>query len=301
MTNNKKNRILPIIDAHHHFWDLSMMKHPWLCEKPQVKFRYGDYSKICKDFLVNDYKIISKNQNIVKTIHMEAEWISSSPVEETIWLHKIYDKFNFPNAIVAQAWLHESEVESILKHHTEYPLVKSIRQKPNYDNKSKEIVKLEDESFRKGYKLLSKYDLHYDLQIPWEYLTHATKLAKDFPETTIILNHTGLPSDRSKKGILKWKKNLKEFSLQENTALKISGIGVKNQKWNLENNGEIIKTAINIFGVERCMFASNFPVDSLCATFDEIFNTFKESTNMFDYNDKKKLFHDNALKYYKPA
>ena len=66
MTNNKKNRILPIIDAHHHFWDLSMMKHPWLCEKPQVKFRYGDYSKICKDFLVNDYKIISKNQNIVK-------------------------------------------------------------------------------------------------------------------------------------------------------------------------------------------------------------------------------------------
>ena len=55
----------------------------------------------------------------------------------------------------------------------------------------------------------------------------------------------------------------------------------------LKNNGDIIKEAINIFGVERCMFASNFPVDSLCATFDEIFNTFKEVTNSFKYDDKK--------------
>ena len=293
-------KTIPIIDAHHHFWDLSMMKHPWLCEKPLIRFRYGNYSKICKNFLVEDYKYVSKNQNVVKTVHMEAEWVKSNPVQETIWLHKVFDKFNFPNAIVAQAWIHESEIESILQHHTQYPLVRSIRQKPNYDDKSKKIVRLDDKSFRKGYKFLSKYNLHYDLQIPWEHLSHATNLAKDFPDTTIILNHTGLPYDRSEHGILKWKENLTEFSMQKNTALKISGIGVPTQKWNLKNNGDIIKAAINIFGVERCMFASNFPVDSLCATFDEIFNTFKEVTNSFKYDDKKKLFHDNALKYYKP-
>ena len=295
------NKTIPIIDAHHHFWDLSMAKHPWLCFKPPIKFRYGDYSKICKNFLVEDYAYVSKNQNVVKTVHMEAEWVMSNPVEETIWLHKIFDKFNFPNAIVAQAWFHQEEIENILKKHMEYPLVRSIRQKPNYEDKSKKIVRLEDKNFRKGYKLLSKYNLHYDLQIPWKYLSHATNLAKDFPDTTIILNHTGLPHDRSKNGILKWKENLTEFSMQKNTALKISGIGVPNQKWNLKNNGDIIKTAIKIFGVERCMFASNFPVDSLCATFDEIFHTFKKVTNNFDYNDKKKLFHDNALKYYNPV
>ena len=294
-------KTIPIIDAHHHFWDLSMMKHPWLCKKPLIKFRYGDYSNICKNFLVEDYKNISKNQNVVKTVHVEAECLKSNPVEETIWLHKMFDKFNLPNAIVAQAWFQESEIESILKQHSQYPLVRSIRQKPNYDDRSKKIVRLNDENFKKGYKFLSKYNLHYDLQIPWQYLSDATQLAKEFPDITIILNHTGLPYDRSEDGISKWKEKLLEFSMQKNTALKISGIGVPHQKWNLKNNGKIIKTAINVFGVERCMFASNFPVDSLCATFDEIFDTFKEVVNNFCYNDQKKLFHDNALKYYKPA
>ena len=207
------NKVIPIIDSHHHFWDLSMMKHPWLYEKPLIKFRYGDYSKICSSFLVEDYKNVSKNQNIVKTVHVEAEWVKSSPVEETIWLHKVFDKFNFPNAIVAQASFEENEIENILKHHTEYPLVRSIRQKPNYDDKSKKIVRLDDKNFRKGYKLLSKYNLHYDLQIAWKHLNHATNLARDFPDTTIILNHTGLPCDRSTHGISRWKDKLTEFSI----------------------------------------------------------------------------------------
>ena len=73
---------------------------------------------------------------------MEAEWNKSCPVEETIWLHKIFDKFKFPNAIVAQAWLNESDVDHLLKEHVQYPLVRSIRQKPNYDDKSKTIVTL---------------------------------------------------------------------------------------------------------------------------------------------------------------
>ena len=299
-SKHEKNLSIPIIDAHQHFWDLSMLKHPWLCEKPLIKFRYGDYLKICKNFLPSDYLKISKNQNIVKTIHMEAEWNKSNPIEETIWLHKIFDKFNFPNALVAQAWLHENDADSILKHHSQYPLVRGIRQKPNYTDKSKPIIKLNNENFRKGYQLLGKYDLLYELQIPWEYLPDATNLAKTFPDITIILNHTGLPNDRSKNGILRWKENLTEFSFQYNTALKISGIGLKNQQWNLKNNGEIINSAIDIFGIDRCMFASNFPVDSLCATFDEIYDTFFEATKSLSFEQRKKLFHDNALKYYRP-
>ncbi len=295
-----KNQDIPIIDAHHHLWDLSMKKHPWLCKKPLKNFRYGNYKKICKDFLVEDYRFSSKNQNVVKTIHMEAEWDKTNPVEETIWLHKIFDKHNFPNAIVAQASLQETNIGSILQKHTQYPLVRSIRQKPNYDDKSKPMVRLSDEKFRKGYKLLSRYNLHFDLQIPWKYLNHAADLAKDYPDTIVILNHTGLPSDRTLDGLSNWKKNLIKFATQKNTALKISGIGIPNKNWNLKNNGEIIKSAINIFGVDRCMFASNYPVESICATFDEIFDTFKEATKNLDMKDVSKLFYENAVKYYKP-
>ena len=81
----------PIIDAHHHFWDLSLNKNPWLNANKQIPFRYGDYASICKNFLISDYKETSKNHNIVKTVHMETEWDQNDPVGETKWLHKLFD------------------------------------------------------------------------------------------------------------------------------------------------------------------------------------------------------------------
>ena len=297
---------LPIIDAHHHFWDLSLNKNPWLNSKKQIPFRYGNYASICKNFLISDYKEISKNHNIVKTVHMETEWDQNDPVGETKWLHKLFDETGFPNAIVGQAWFNRSDIDQVLQGHKQFPLIRSIRHKPKTSSSpdSKNIsIKgtLSDPLFRQGYSLLKKYKLHYDLQIPWWHLDEATKLAMDFPDTLIILNHTGLPSDRSKNGLNKWKNNLEQFAEQPNTVLKISGICVPNQKWTINLNKQIILDAINIFGYNRCMFASNFPVDGVLATFDEIYNGFKEITLGMKEDQIKCLFHDNAIKYYNPA
>jgi len=297
---------LPIIDAHHHFWDLSLNKNPWLNSKKQIPFRYGNYASICKNFLISDYKKISKNHNIVKTVHMETEWDQNDPVGETKWLHKLFDETGFPNAIVGQAWFNRSDIDQVLQGHKQFPLIRSIRHKPKTSSSpdSKNIsIKgtLSDPLFRQGYSLLKKYKLHYDLQIPWWHLDEATKLAMDFPDTLIILNHTGLPSDRSKNGLNKWKNNLEQFAKQPNTVLKISGICVPNQKWTISLNKQIILDAINIFGYNRCMFASNFPVDGVLATFDEIYNGFKEITLGMKEDQIKCLFHDNAIKYYNPA
>ena len=66
-------------------------------------------------------------------------------------------------------------------------------------------------------------------------------------------------------------------------------------------NGEIVRPTIGMFGVDRCMFASNFPVDGLCASFDEIFSGFKSITANLLPADRQKLFHDNAMHYYRPV
>ena len=54
-----------------------------------------------------------------------------------------------------------------------------------------------------------------------------------------------------------------------------------------------------MFGIERCMFASNFPVDKIFNTFDSYWNSFKEITNNNSDNDKELLFYKNAEKYYR--
>ena len=297
---------IPIIDAHQHFWDLSMNKHPWLCGKQMIPFRYGDYSSIRRTYLPDDYFVDSKAFNIVKTIHMEAEWDPKDPLGESEWLMQIHEKTGFPNAIIGQAWFLSEDIDEVLRAHAKCPLIRSVRQKPFAAASPGEFHpgltgSMTDPAFRAGYANLETYGLHFDLQTPWWHLREAAELAHDFPETTIILNHTGLPSDRSEAGLGGWMEGMKALAAQPNTSVKISGICVPGQKWTAEFNRKVVLDTIQVFGVERCMFSSNFPVDGVVASFDEIVNGFAGIVSVFSEADQLRLFHDNALKYYQPV
>jgi predicted TIM-barrel fold metal-dependent hydrolase len=126
----------------------------------------------------------------------------------------------------------------------------------------------------------------------------AATLARDFPDTPIIINHTGLPADRSAEGLAAWRAAMAQVAECSNVAVKISGIGVPGQAWTADANREVVMTTIDLFGVERCLFASNFPVDGLCASFDEIFDGFDAITRGFSHDERQQLFHDNAVRIY---
>jgi len=297
---------LPIVDAHHHFWDLTMNKHPWLCGPELFPFRYGDYSSICENFLLEDYLRVTANHNVVKTVHMEAEWDPTDPIGETVWIHDFHDRTGYPHAVVGQAWFDRDDIEAVLDGHAAYPLLRSVRQKPAAATTPEEFQpglpgSMADPKFREGFRHLAKHGFHYDLQTHWWHLGEAADLARDFPETTIILNHTGMPADRSEAGLAGWRQAMETFADQPNAAVKISGICVPNQKWTTELNGGIVRDTIRIFGVDRCMFASNMPVDGVWATFDEIYGGFKSITANMAEADRRQLFHDNAVKYYGPV
>ena len=84
-----------------------------------------------------------------------------------------------------------------------------------------------------------------------------------------------------------------------NAALKISGLGRPGLPWTVAANGPVIRDAIAIFGVERCLFASNFPVDGLAGTFAEIFTGFAQAVADRPREERRKLFHDNAVRIYR--
>ena len=149
-----------------------------------------------------------------------------------------------------------------------------------------------------GYALLARHGLRFDLQTPWWHLPEAAALAGRFPQTTIILNHTGLPVDRSPEGIAGWRRGMAGLAACPNAAVKISGLGVPGQAWTVAANREIVLTTIDLFGVDRCMFASNFPVDGLCATFGAVFSGFREMVRDFTPGEQRCLFHDNAVRIY---
>jgi len=297
---------LAIIDAHHHFWELGHRRYPWL-EDHVIPFRYGDYSALRQpSYLVDDFLRDHGRHRVVKSVHMEAEWDPRDPVGETRWLHALHDRTGWPHAMVGQAWFGRDDIADVLAGHAAYPLVRSVRQKPAAAPSPDAFVagapgSMADPAFRAGYRLLSRHGLHYDLQTPWWHLGEAADLARDFPDTTMILNHTGLPADRSETGLAGWREAMATLAEQPNTAVKISGIGVAGQRWTPELQRGVVLETIELFGADRCMVASNFPVDSLCATYDEIFAGLKKITIDLAPAERRALFHGTAARIYRPA
>ena len=147
--------------------------------------------------------------------------------------------------------------------------------------------------------MLARHRMSFDLQTPYWHLDAAADLAADFPETRIVINHAGLPADRSEDGLRAWRKALEGMAFHSNVALKISGIGVPGRPWTVSDNRAVVRDAIAIFGAGRCLFASNYPVDSLVADFATIFSGFREITGDLANEDIARLFHDNAVRIYR--
>jgi predicted TIM-barrel fold metal-dependent hydrolase len=295
---------IKIVDAHHHFWDPTTNYHPWLHDDPMIPFRYGDYT-ILRDqpFLPEDYFREVGSHKVVMTVSMEGEYNPSDPVGESLWMQSIADKHGYPQAHVAQAWLDADNAEEIIRAQAAIPLVKSVRHKPKVTASPGLMVSgapgsITDPKWQRGYALLSRYSLHFDLQVPWWHLYEAADLAEAYPETIIILNHTGLPADRSAKGLDGWRQAMTVLAARPNTVVKISGLGLPGRPWLVEDNKPVIRETIEIFGTGRCMFGSNFPVDRLVADLDAIFTGFKQSVADLPLEDQKKLFHDNAARVY---
>ena len=115
----------------------------------------------------------------------------------------------------------------------------------------------------------------------------------------MVLNHTGLPADRSPDGLAAWRRAMAQLAPCPNVRVKISGIGQAGVPWTVQANRDIVLQTIELFGVPRCMFASNFPVDGLCAPFAAIYAGFDEITRDFSPSERRALFRDNALRIYR--
>ena len=293
----------PIIDPHHHLFDLETGNYPWL-QGPMLKRVFGDYSSIRKDYLIDDFVADIKNQNVVKTVHLQVEYDHNDPVAETRWLQGVADKHGYPHGIVAFADLSSKDVQQVLEAHLEFPNVRGIRQCLNFH---RDPVKtfidradlMSDAQWRAGYSLLERYGLSFDLQLYYTQMEEATALARDFPDTPVVLNHTGMPVDRSPEEIDAWKKSMTLLATAPNVFCKISGLGMGDWKWTVDSIRPFVLHAIEAFGADRCMFASNFPVDKLFSSYDDVFNAFKTITKGFSDDERRALFHDNAERVYR--
>jgi predicted TIM-barrel fold metal-dependent hydrolase len=294
----------PIVDPHQHFWDLSRNYYPWLCDPKPVHFRYGDYSSLKRNYLPPDYLRDAAGLTIVKTVHEDALWDPSDPAGEPRWLETVAAEYGYPHACVGSANFMRDDIERVLAAHAKSKLTRGMRNFPASAPGAAEAKRgatgsMDDPKWRRGYALLDRHGFSFDVQTPWWHLDALAELARDFPNTQIVIVHTALPHDRSDEALAGWRAALELAAAQPNVAIKISGLGRPGLPWTLTANGPIIRDTIDIFGPERCMFASNFPVDGLTGSFQVIYGGFRAAVSNRPAEERRMLFHDNAVRIYR--
>jgi len=273
-----------IVDAHFHVWDAEANYHPWLRDRP-VAFRYGDYSGLPRRYTVADYRRDAKDWSVTHGVYIEAEWDPRDPAGEMKFIAAVRAKEGFPTVAIAQARLDRDDCVTVLESHAARGFVRGVRHKPKPGQ-------MDDERWRSGFARLAPLGLHFELQAPFAQMNEARRLAREFPETTIVVNHAGLPPTHDRTA---WSAAMSGLAACGNVAVKISGLG------NLDAAArrDVTLRLIDLFGPKRAMFASNYPVDSLRDGFDKIWRTFDDITRGLADAERRALFHDNAIRLYR--
>jgi len=296
----------PVIDAHHHVWDLGLGKHPWLRPGPRVAHRYGDHEAIKQNYLPADLRADTAGQNLVATVYMEAEWEPADALGETAWVAAQSQATGVPGAMAAQAWLDADDAADLIAAQAAHPLVRSVRHKPggaSSPQQARDGVRslMSDSRWQAGYAELARHGLHFELQTPWWNLPEATALADRHPQTLVVINHSGVVMDHRPETLRDWRAAMALAAERPNMVVKASGLCVEKAGWVFDVNRTILLDLVKLFGADRVMFGSNFPVDRMFLGYAALLDHYRRILAPLTSVQQRAVFHDTAARVYAPA
>jgi predicted TIM-barrel fold metal-dependent hydrolase len=338
---------LPILDPHHHVWLVSEAVLAGLAQFEGDKDgrQIAETYRLHRRYLFEDFLAdVTAGHNVVASIGVEAHsmYRADGPAEL-----KSVGEVEFLNGVGAMAasglfGAHKlcagivggvdlrlgDAVEPVLHAHLRAggDRYRGVRpQAVPYDENLAglrhvlgEPHQLARPNFRAAFARLAPLGLSCDLIIMDAQLPEVIDLARAFPNTQIILDHTGSPVgvgpyvERRRERFAYWREQLRTLAECGNVALKVGGLGTAlcgfptsalperagsealAQDWR-----PYVETAIECFGVERCMFESNFPIDGVSATYSTIWNAFKRIVGGASEAEKAALFSRTAARIYR--
>jgi len=288
--------VLAIIDTHQHLWDLTKFKLPWHKTQPTL----------AKSFVMEDYlratgelEKASPPAKVVKSVYMEVDVSPEQQQAEADWVVKICKKGGTPMvAAVISGRPNADGFAKYVKPFKDSAYIKGIRQVLHGPDTPAGYC-LEDK-FVKGIRLLGELGLSFDLCMRAGELTDAAKLIDACPDTRFILDHCG-NADVKSKDRSQWKKDIGEVAKRKNVVGKVSGIvaSAPPGKWTADDLAPIINHTLEVFGPERVMFGGDWPVCTLAASYRQWVEALRSVVRDRKAAEQKKLFHDNAARFYR--
>lgn len=274
-----------------------------------------------RDYLPDNYLKDASGYNVIGLVHIEAHWDPKDRVGETRWLRGLANDGTdqgLLKGIVGEADLSSDGVERELEGHVADRAARAIRHIVNYlpgqhanwwaaqgyQSKPGWVVSqdyFENPKFLANFPKLARYGLGFDYMGFPNHLKPMAKLARENPGVSIYVEHTGMPYDHTQEGIAVWREGMRALADAPNAVCKISGLGNTVPQWTEATIRPYVLEAIDIFGIDRCMFASNFPTDAAFSTMHAVWEAFFSIAKSFTAEEQDKLFAANTIRHYRLA
>lgn len=291
---------LDIVDAHHHIW--RQADQPWL-NGPMVPRIFGPYEPIRRDYPVSEYIEDVRDTGVVASVYVQTNWDPSRSVEEVEWVQSVADAHGWPHAIVGFADLKGADLSSKLDAMGRQPLLRGVRQQVHWhENPQYRFAQTPDvaadPAWRAGLAELAPRGLLFELQVFTSQMMGGVDLARAFPETTFVLEHAGMLENTSEAGWAAWRAGMRALAECPNMHVKLSGLGTFVHRASLEDIRPIVSETVSLFGAERCVWGSNFPIEKLWTDYPTLVSIIREAVAHLTQSEQRQVLSETALRLY---
>jgi predicted TIM-barrel fold metal-dependent hydrolase len=290
-----------VVDAHHHIWRQADLV--WLQGPPQPRI-FGEYAAIRRDYPIEEYMAEARAAGVVGSVYVQTNWPAGREEEEVAWVQSVADRHGFPHAIVGYADLAAPAVGATLDRMVKHPRLRGIRQQlhwhetPLYRFAARPDL-MDDPAWRRGLGEVARHGLLFELQVFAGQMEAAARLVRDFPHVTFVLMHGGMLEDRAPEGWARWRAGMRALAAAPNVHVKLSGLGTFERACSEDLWGPVIRETVELFGPSRCMFGSNFPIEKLWTTYDEVVRVSIECLGGLSAGEQRAVLHDTAGRVYR--
>jgi len=275
---------MDIIDSHQHFWQVGRFDYPWMSSDVEVLYQ---------DYLPPTLEPILERNGITKTVLVQA----SNCVAESRWLLSLADAYPIIAGVVGWVDLASPTVEQELAELTAHPKFKGVR---HLVESEPEDDWLSQPEILRGLQRLSSYGASYDLLVRTRHLKHVRTVAERCSELSLIIDHMAKPPI-ARGEIREWAQELRSVAAYKNVSCKLSGLVTEanHSAWFTNELRPFVECALELFGTERLMFGSDYPVCLLAASYDRVLDAFQEILKQLDEQERQQIFADNARRFYR--
>jgi predicted TIM-barrel fold metal-dependent hydrolase len=284
MTTKPRSRV----DAHHHIWWLD--RTPWLAG-PQVPRIFGDYTDLQRDYLIGEFADDAAAGSVTASVYVQINVAPADAAREVAWVADAARGSTLLGAVVSFADLADDRLADVLDRQAELGPVRGVRQQlhwhrdPAYRFAAAPDLML-DPRWQRGLRSLGERGLLFEAQVFPSQFADLTRAIDAAPDVPIVLLHAGMPEDTSPEGWRRWESGLTELARRPNVHTKLSGLGTFARRCDIDVYRPVIERTVAVFGPDRCMFGSNFPIEKLWTTYAHLVEVFDAC--VADYSDAER-------------